>query len=110
MESQKVLRTLVAMTTNWKRYNAVSPYENPLTRKVYEHLLSDIEDRVHDGLPDVLSDIASFVIDTVGVDAVLVKIPDDWEMSSDDEAQTKRDLAWQWLWDKLHTFDKEPTS
>ena len=51
---------------------------------------------------DLVCNIISFVIEQVGADAVLAKVPNDWEPRSNRcEYASKDQIAWWWLWDQL---------
>lgn len=81
----------------WKDGKLVA---NPLTEEAWQKAIAS-EETVEDA-QDLLSDIVAFTIEVAGVDAVLAKMPEDWELSSDfADSPTKYNLAYGWLWEQL---------
>jgi len=56
-----------------------------------------------DEIAELASVVINQIIDIVGVDVLIVNVPDEWEYSESmgGDNPTKTTFVWWWLWDRL---------
>jgi|SRR3990167_8254293 len=86
-------------------------YKEPLTHERWSKGFHEIyvgpRNDVSDNFDAILCTLVNTIIDVVGINVILAKVPDDWETTANED-HTKHSLAWCWLWEQLQNegFDE----